>query len=579
MKKFLKYFNNKYAEEHLNRGLKNRTIEEPLYECVLDVFYSIENTGFVKLINWRHITDESKINISRYIVSRKKKKSTGGGKRSKKKKEKLINIHYDRCTLLEMTFRCNVHGEVGYKNVSVLVPKADKDNFFCIKGKKVYLLYQLVNNSTYVTKNSVILKGMMPLCVTRGGNDMTDTNLTKYRVPTYAIKAFKQDFNPLLLFSAKMGIYDALEMFGIAPVLRIVDINEREEEGWTYFTIDGETATKKIAKPKIKIKVSTKLFKKYKYLQSMTGMLYTLLNASGKPDLEKIADRNFWYDEIGFIYTKDRVSSREIGKSTMVFWERMVDRSAKKTLRMKDYNKSSVYNLVVMLIQNFDAFKVKDNNDINNKRLRLNECISALTSLHVGKSVHRILAKGEKVTLEDVMDMLSIQPNLIFRDLYSSQLITYNDIVNDMDFFNGFKYTIKGPNAMGNSSKNGRRSTEKNFMPRDRAVPLSSIGKVDPDVCSSSSPGLGGLVSPYVAMDGLHFDDKEEIQDSQFELIKQTNDYHDGESVHVTIPDTYDKYIEQKTRAKKLDKNFIKIHEKRLQAYIYIDPDVADGIE
>jgi hypothetical protein len=148
-----------------------------------------------------------------------------------------------------------------------------------------------------------------------------------------------------------------------------------------------------------------------------------------------------------------------------------------------------------------------------------------------------------------------------------------------MDFFNGFKYTIKGPNAMGNSSKNGRRSTEKNFTPRDRAVPLSSIGKVDPDVCSSSSPGLGGLVSPYAAMDGLHFDDKEEIQDSQFELIKQTNDYHDGESVHVTIPDTYDKYIEQKTRAKKLDKNFIKIHEKRLQAYIYIDPDVADGIE
>ena len=47
----------------------------------------------------------------------------------------------------------------------------------------------------------------------------------------------------------------------------------------------------------------------------------------------------------------------------------------------------------------------------------------------------------------------------------------------------------------------------------------------------------------------------------------------------MTIPDTYDKYIEQKTRAKKLDKNFIKIHEKRLQAYIYIDPDVADGIE
>ena len=44
--------------------------------------------------------------------------------------------------------------------------------------------------------------------------------------------------------------------------------------------------------------------------------------------------------------------------------------------------------------------------------------------------------------MDEVLGVLKVAPNLIFRLLYKSPLVTYNDIVNDMDFFNSFKFTM-----------------------------------------------------------------------------------------------------------------------------------------
>lgn len=558
MKKFLKEFDNEYAEKHINLPLARRELEPPLFEFVLDVFKSIEKTGYVTLINWEHITDESKIEPSKYIVTRKKK-----GK-NKDKQQKFINTHYDRCTLLNMAFRIEVKGETAYKNVSLLLPKADANNFLCLKGKSVYLLYQLVNNSTYVTKNSVIMKGMMPLCINRQSCELIDSNLGKHKVPKYKILNFKKEFNPLILFAAKMGIYHALAMFGVDKALKIVNINEPEKEKWTYFIIQNTTVgSKKKRDTKVKLAVATDLFEKYNYLRAMTGMAFEVLCDSAKPDTEKIGLRTFWLDELGFLYTQDRNTSRDIGRSTLVFWERLIDATNKKILKMFDYNKRNIYNLTATLIQNFDEFKKKDNNDINNKRLRLNECIGALTSLRVGKSVNRILSKGDKVTLDEVCGMMNIAPNLIFRLLYASPLITYNDIVNDMDFFNAYKYTIKGPNAIGKNS-------ERKVTARDRGVPLSSIGKIDADVCSSSSPGLGGLVSPFAKTYGLHFSDKMESQDAAFEMIKAAEKYNDA-NVYIEIPEKYEDYVKQLEVLDQKQREFINIKPKEDIIYITID--------
>ena len=437
MKGFLKEFANDYAEKHINFPLGRRELEPPLYEFILDVIDSIGITGYTEIVDWEHVTDESEIDMSEFNLTRKKAKTKG-----KKKGMKVVNIEYDRATLLKIRLKVQVKKDVAFLTVKLLLPKEDENGFMCLKSKSVYLLYQLVNRSTYVTKNSVTFKGMMPLCVNRQISTFEDTQGNSYKFPMYRIKIFKREFNPILLLASKVGFYGAVDMFDCANVVRITTMDEPEKEGWTYFVITNTMTNKKLKDSKLRLAVPTEFLEKYTFMRAMTSMCYHALCDFHKPDLKNIADPNNWLDELGYLYTGDRTTSRDIGKSTLLFWERMVDRTNQKTLNMYDFNKKNVYNLTVTIIQNFDTFKRRDNNDITSRRLRLNECIGSLFSLRIGKSVNRILSKGEKVTLDEVVGIFNLAPNLIFRLLYKSPLITYNDIVNDMTFFNAFKFSI-----------------------------------------------------------------------------------------------------------------------------------------
>ena len=535
MKKFLKYFRDEEADKKVNLPLARRELEPPLYEYILDVFYSIEATGFIKLESYEHITDESEIDMVKYSIIRKKKGRT-------KKALDTININYDRCSLLKMDFSIHHKGETAYKTVELLIPKYDRNGFITLKSKQIFIMYQLVDKSTYTTKNSVVLKSLMPLCIQRAKSTITDTQGNTYDQPKYQVLNFKQKFNPFMLIAAKFGLTYAISVFGIAPIVKIVDADEPEDEDWKYFQVKTLMTTKKWRDAKIKVKVMKRFFDKYEYVRSMTAMVYEALCSSAKPTRDKIDTVGFWLDEIGYLYTKDRHTSRDIGRSTIVFFDRLIDRANKKMLKMYKWNKLSIENMIVTIVQNFDALKTKNNNDIENKRLRLYECISAILSIRIGRSVSRIISKGDKVTIDELIGILSLPPNLILRLLYHSQIITFNDIVNDMDFFNKFKYTIKGPNAI-TTKKNERK-----VIDRDRAVQIGSIGKIDPDVCSSSSPGLGGLISPFAEMYGLHFSDEMEPMETQFPLIKEIGETMKGK-IHFKVPETYEeytKYLEMK---------------------------------
>ena len=42
----------------------------------------------------------------------------------------------------------------------MLIPLQDEEGYFYIKGKKYYLIYQLVEKSTYTSNSSVTLKSL-----------------------------------------------------------------------------------------------------------------------------------------------------------------------------------------------------------------------------------------------------------------------------------------------------------------------------------------------------------------------------------------------------------------------------------
>ncbi len=83
MKKFIKHFKN-INEDQLNMKLIKREYEDDLIDFVVNVFKSLEVIRSIQFIDYTVEYDESKIDINKYITSRKKKK----------KKEEHIKYHY-----------------------------------------------------------------------------------------------------------------------------------------------------------------------------------------------------------------------------------------------------------------------------------------------------------------------------------------------------------------------------------------------------------------------------------------------------------------------------------------------------
>ena len=73
MKKFIHTFKNE-EEKNLNIPLIKRKSEQDLVTCIVDIFKSLEVTGYVTFENYEVIYDESKIDNSKYITTRKKVK-------------------------------------------------------------------------------------------------------------------------------------------------------------------------------------------------------------------------------------------------------------------------------------------------------------------------------------------------------------------------------------------------------------------------------------------------------------------------------------------------------------------------
>ena len=134
MKKFIRQFKNDEAG-NINIDLIKRKSEDPLIKFILEIFQSLEITNYITLLDYKVENDESKIDFNKYITTRKKVK----------KKDMNIRYQYmhpDRCMELTINFKIHVKGEEAVIQKNILVPKLDENNYFIIRGKKYFLLYQ-----------------------------------------------------------------------------------------------------------------------------------------------------------------------------------------------------------------------------------------------------------------------------------------------------------------------------------------------------------------------------------------------------------------------------------------------------
>lgn len=453
MKKFLAKFKN-INEDKLNMKLIKRDYDESLVDFIVEVFKSLETIPSITFLDYKVEYDESKIPYHKYITSRKKTK----------KRDKNVKYHYikaDRACQLTMRFMIKLHDQSKIIVKRILVPTFDDNNYLTLKGNKYFLLYQLVDSSTYVSKSGLTLKSLMPIIIKHREKitHLHDIDGVDHPIVTYYMNVFKRKISLMIFFFCRMGFHDGIKYFMMDRIIRMAPVDQDiNKENWLIFPINKY----------MNMIVHKREFEKYDCVQALTGMVAECFGPKTK--FKDLDNRVYWEEQLGSLYTTTKHKKIESGRSTMLFFERLLDLTTKKELKISEINKVSIYAIIKWLVMDFIELRHKNNMDLTTKRLRLNEYIASMLNLKLGDSINRVLAYGNKASLRQIETNLFKFPNtIILSILSSSSLIKYDDRVNDCDLFSALRYTVKGPNSLG-SGKSERNIGVKYLAPCNRNV-------------------------------------------------------------------------------------------------------------
>ncbi|HAU84680.1 MAG TPA: hypothetical protein DCW90_03985 [Lachnospiraceae bacterium] len=402
MLKYLRDYPNGY-EDRLNIDLMNKSADDPLWVYVLDAWKSLEICPNLKIVDYKYNTTESTIDINDHIYKRKK---------SQRKRDKVDYkfINYDRFGCLTIWIKITVP-EVDPKTKveiikertvkkDILIPLADEHGYYFIKGKRYYLLYQMLEKSTYTTKNSVKFKSLMPVEIQRTMIVSEDTQGIIHKLPVFNVKLFMKCV-PIMLLYAAIGLRSSLEELYVGDIIRFLpSLDDIDDEKNIYFQISS----------KCYIEIDRALFDKYQYVQSIVGGLLTI--TSNRTTIQQLYDVKTWYKKLG------NNGKPEKGKEILRYFQRMLDETTKKILKMHPYHTFDAYALIRYGMMNFNELRIKDNLSLENKRIRCNEYIASLLTKELSKKLNRVFSMGSKAEMINFVDMLKVSDDVILQKMH-----------------------------------------------------------------------------------------------------------------------------------------------------------------
>jgi len=522
-------------DDKLNMPLINRELDKELYLYVYETIKSLEVFECVKILGYEYKDKANDIELDQYRRTRMQ-----SGKKVQEEKTDVMNMAESRCGELTIHYELSIDvkqddgttkmmTERHYKNI--LIPIKDEDGYYMLKGKRYILMYQLVDSTTYSTSNSVVLKSIMPIPLKRKTKVIHDVDRNPYTVPIYFTNIFKNEINMLLLFFAKLGFIEGLTYLSMEKVITLTTSLGDDLDRYNYFKISQE----------LFIKANKFAFDESAEVRSVVGMLLDLVN--NRVTIQNMVDKNFWLEKLGHQPNIQQPKfKRDKAKNLLLSVDRMMDMTTRRVLNISADHKDSMYSALRWMFMNYNDLKSKRIMDITNKRLRDNEYIASLMTRELSNSLYRIMSKVRKPqsrSLNTLRELFSFRGDILINKLYDSGLFKFDDVVNDMDFWNKLKYTIKGPNSQGGSSG-------KTIATCQRGIDPSFVGRIDLNVVGNSDPGATGILTPFIQTYGLNISDKKEPESRQFELMKiieeaVKNEYEYIENFGI---ETFDDYYE-----------------------------------
>lgn len=298
-------------EDQLNIPLLDKSADEPLVDYVIDAWKSLEVVKQIKFIDFEYTEKESEIDVNKYIFKREKKKK-------KKDRYDIKFIANDRVGKLTVHMEITMletnptTGETTYQRYpikkSMLIPLQDENGYYFIKGKNYYLIYQMLEKSTYTSASSITLKSLMPIALKRNVIECEDVNGVQYQLPCYYVFVFRKEI-PVILFYMANGCAYTLDFLGVSNVISFIQKLPSElDDDCLYFQLSSKCYLRVLKEP----------FIKYPFVQSMVGAFETV--CTNRVTLEQLEDPKQWIKKIA------NPANYEKGYGILKYFDRLLDK-------------------------------------------------------------------------------------------------------------------------------------------------------------------------------------------------------------------------------------------------------------
>lgn len=468
-------------DHKVSDAMFDRAYDRPLAEYIIDTCRNLEVIPAITLEETRLVTDQLQI---RSEVN----KQTAKDPRIKNNRalERLAQPNKTLYDMLYLTFRIQAKDRDVHVVRKVRIPKTVHGGYYVRNGKKVRVLNQVVDNSTFVKKNVLNFKTKLyPIKLSTGRMKLKFIDGETATCPFFRLDLLSKVTNPLIYYLAQYGIRHTIEMFRLEDVMCVVD-TPLDEDNYLYLPITEG----------LYLEVNAKAFYVHEFVGTFTATMYDVLKDDPDITFRDAFDQEYWYGRLSEIFSKKRYASKAL--RILISFNKIMDTSVKKQLIIGKRRKRNTFTIILWMMTNYRELLKKDSHDLRFKRVRANETLAYYFDKHISHNVYSLL-NTDNPTFEKYIRLLnSINEYTLLRGASgggkssTTSMFRY-ERYNDFDAIEISRYTLKGPTGING----GKDRTSLNY----RDIYTSHLGRFDMNVCSSSDPGLTGYLCANVKLD------------------------------------------------------------------------------
>lgn len=399
------------------------------------------------------------------------------------------------------------------------------DNCFYInEGVRYYLIYQIVDNATYGTNECVSLKSLLMPITIRHHNIIATPEFMEnpINLKSFEVLLFSKKINPIMYIFGK-DAYNSLVKLQVKDPDNIISEWQQYEDttlldkfnnffgtdikfaaALTDFEADENRLIFKIGSNGkdqcCYISVDKEKLETDQLTKVVVGSLLDI-RVDAKKNLtftyDDIIRPWFWIDKLSAPFTKntDSMKKFEKTKTMLISLDRLVDDATRNILNIAAEDKKNTLTIIRYILREFETLVNSDNQDLENKRLRLYEYQTYSLRKYFSDQIYRVLNSStrSKAVLDRMFSNLS--PMFIIKQTVVNELLRYYNATNEMNLYASLlKYTFRGP-----------QSLNKTVSMEQRDLHPSYAGRLSLIAAASGDPGLSGTLTPFVEVYNNYF--------------------------------------------------------------------------